>query len=203
MCNIAPLLLFDTFSTGGEDFTVNKQCGQLVNPFNQYCLPPPASRLATTSTCTSTLNNPAIQFLFQDVVAGNIKTLQDLPIVFESFPDIQDTTSTWVDHTADTPNRCCESGLIGGYNGFRPVPPRRGFRNKREVAIDNNTTQLLLFATRMVRTPAVAAPGRAGFRRGRGEARHVRAPSLRRRRASRSFERASTMNVMMKSTSPR
>ena len=139
MCDFSPLLLFDVYSTGASDFFVNKTCLQISNPFNQYCLIAPASRLDGTTTCSQTLQNGLALFVFQDAISGRINLLRDLPIVFESFPDVKDSTSVWIDHVNDVPNKVLPG--FGRYNGFKPLP------NRRAVSIDNNTNTLLMFMT--------------------------------------------------------
>lgn len=142
MCDIQLLLSFDTFGTAQtptNNFIVNKSCAQVAKPFDQYCLIPPPSRLAATSTC-SDINDPEVSFLFTDVLAGKMQTLHDLPVLFESFLPIVGSTQVWVPHTLDTVNSI-QSYPAGPYNGQRFLPPII----TRFIVSDDNKQSLAFF----------------------------------------------------------
>jgi len=140
MCDISPLITFDVFGSGTDEkdtlFTLNKTCAQVTNPFNQYCLIPPTERLAQTMTCNPTLQNPRLPFVFTDAISGKIRTFQDLPIVFESFPSIP-SSDPWVPNPEDQANRIFDF-FLPNYNGFRPVSSRI-----TRVVTNNTNTQML------------------------------------------------------------
>lgn len=122
MCDVSLLQSFNTFASGQDlknqqNFLCNRNCLQVQNPFNQYCLISPPSRLASTTTC-DLASDPDAAFLFTDTLAGKIQTLHDLPVLFESFLDAG-STQLWLPHTLDTVNFI---GTNNFYNGQRPLP---------------------------------------------------------------------------------
>jgi len=98
MCDIQPLINFDVFATQprNDDFKFNNTCQTVSSPFEQYCLIPPSSRLEATNTCRPFLEDThANDFIFPHIINGQIKTLEDLPPLFISFPQTE-SKETWI-----------------------------------------------------------------------------------------------------------
>lgn len=125
-CNVQPLIDFDVFDTkkeldNGDTFVVSSSCRTIAQPFEQYCLIPPAARLVTTSTCSAIQTNALNpNYIFPKITQGLVQTLDDLPIVYVSFPEITDTKQIWIADPSVNPNRIIDFASLN-YVGFRPV----------------------------------------------------------------------------------
>ena len=130
-CDIDPLLTFNVFGSSiivddNEEttFHLNESCSQIVDPFSQYCLIPPSSRLEATQTC-STIEQQRLNpnYIFSRITQGLIQTLPDLPILYVSFPEEKgdQASNIWIrNDELYPPNRVIDFSLMQ-YNGFRPV----------------------------------------------------------------------------------
>ncbi len=123
MCDIQNLLNFGVYGTEGTQeqntsFVLNRTCSQIAEPFEQYCLIPPITRLEGTCLLLDDGNAPIS--LFQRIFNGQIRTLPDLPNIFQSFPDVG-SSLLWIplDPLIVKPNEVFEGGT---YNGFRQLP---------------------------------------------------------------------------------
>src|SRR5438034_3414138 len=128
MCDIEPLIEFNVFATNpnNEKFTLSQTCQNVHTPFEQYCLIPPITRLQATSTCNSDLLDPLnADFIFPQIMEGKVRTLEDLPVLYVSFP-VQtgdQATHVWIrDDETLKPNEIFNFASFL-YNGFRPVSP--------------------------------------------------------------------------------
>lgn len=156
MCNIQPLLDFGVFGTDvrGDQFKVNKFCFEVQNPFEQYCLVPPTSRLELTNTCTPYLSNPLDStYIFARIVAGRVRTLRDLPVLFASFPK-NTSTQMWL-----------ATNVTNANDNFARVPA--GYTRLAVSAIANHV--LLLLAPLANNNLQVYALDEFGFFRPQGD----------------------------------
>ena len=121
-CNTQILREFDVFATKSDnDFELSRTCNDLAHPFEQFCLIPPASRLALTNTCRPFMDNTLDpSYIFPQTTQGLITTLEDLPIVYVSFPAM-DSKDIWIRDDAEmSPNTILNFEQMT-YRGFRPV----------------------------------------------------------------------------------
>lgn len=94
------------------------ECNSLgpLDQFNQYCLIP--SALPIYPVCDSSLRTEAT-FIFNEMQKGEFKTLQQLPIVWQSAPAVVDEKSLWV----AVPPNSNEYLQYGGQLHFMDVHP--------------------------------------------------------------------------------
>lgn len=117
-CNVQTLIDFDVFGTGDE-LLLNRTCSQLTQPFEQFCLVPPPKRLANTPTCKAQLQDVLnAQYLFPKTTQGLVQSLEDLPIMYVSFPD-QQTLETWI--RDDMSPNTIQDFTRNKYRGLRPI----------------------------------------------------------------------------------
>lgn len=129
-CDIEPLLDFNVFETkpvldDNETFVLRNSCNTLTEPFEQYCLIPPASRLDSTTTCSSVQSNVLnASYIFPKIMQGLVQTFEDLPIIYVSFAENtgEAKDEVWIREQKMSPNQILNFDTMS-YNGFRPVSP--------------------------------------------------------------------------------
>lgn len=141
-CNTQVLRDFDVFATR-DNFELNRTCSEFSKPFEQFCLVPPPSRLAQTNTCRPFLDNDLDpSYIFPQTTQGLVETLDDLPIVFVSFPQIE-STDYWIrDDEKYQPNDIVDFTNMN-YKGFRPVSEASLVLGAAASAVQNQVFCLL------------------------------------------------------------
>lgn len=122
-CNIQVLRDFDVYGSNAEpyQFQLNRVCSDYAQPFEQFCLIPPASRLAQTSTCVPTLFNTLDpSYIFPKMTQGLITSLKQMPNMYVSYLE-QDSKEVWIRDDAAFPANAILDYQSMVYNGFRPV----------------------------------------------------------------------------------
>ena len=140
-CDVQILRDFDVFATR-DTFELNRSCNEFAQPFEQFCLVPPPSRLAATQTCRPFLNNVLDpSYIFPKTTQGLVVSLEDLPIMFVSFPEA-DSKDVWLRDETTSPNEILDFDTMK-YRGFRPVSQASFVVSAAASAVQNQVFCLL------------------------------------------------------------